>query len=174
MKYKRIFALDPSGSFDEGKGTTGTCLLNHNKEVSTASIRAKDYVNAESYWDAHLAAIDSIMATNRKDCIVVVEEYFLYASKAQDQINSRMETCRLLGLIQWHCYKKNYPIFFQRASEVKNRWGDDLLRKRLELPKVNRHEMDAVRHAMHYYTFRNDLNDKNKPKKKKTTVFSNF
>ena len=51
MKYKYIIALDPSGNFEEGKGTTGCCLFSAEKKniISTWSIRASKYKSKEEY-----------------------------------------------------------------------------------------------------------------------------
>ena len=56
MKYKYIIALDPSGNFEEGKGTTGCCLFSAEKKdiISTWNIRASKYKSKEEYWNAHL------------------------------------------------------------------------------------------------------------------------
>lgn len=174
MKYKYILSMDPSGSFDEGKGTTGWCVLTHNKVLQvTGSISATKFFSVEEYWSQHLTIIDEFMRKHPKETILVIEDYRLYASKADSQINSRMETCRLLGLIQWYCFFKNYPMVFQQAAEVKHRWEDHVVKKHIELPKINRHELDSIRHALHYFTFKNDLNKKQQ-KPKAPTVFTNF
>lgn len=164
--------MDPSGAFDEGKGTTGYCVMNHNKEIiEWGNLKAGQYMTAEEYWDAHLQLIESMM--KKYKCILVLEDYLLYANKAESQINSRMETCRLIGLIQWYCFKHRYPIRLQRATEVKNRWEDHILERQIKLPAINRHELDSIRHAMHFFTFKNDLHPNKNIRKKAVSVFTN-
>ena len=106
MKYKRILAIDPSGSYAEGKGTTGWVLMNDDEYLATTgTIAATDYSCAEEYWNAHLQLIDFNYQKHGDDMIVVIEDYRLYRDRALNQSNSLMETCRLLGLIQWYCWR---------------------------------------------------------------------
>lgn len=169
--YKYILAFDPSGSFYEGKGTTGWCLYNTvaKQFISFGSIFAKDYTCAEEYWNAVIDSIREIKELYKKDFIVVCEDYLLYAHKMNDQINSRMETCKLIGAIQLFCYTQKIPYYMQTASEVKKRWTDHILEHKGiirakgrgwipttgDASKYTHHTLDAIRHAIHYATFRN-------------------
>ena len=98
-----VIALDPSGSFKEGKGTTGiaTFVLVEDEVVRTEvhSISAKDYTSQTGYWSAHMKFIAECME-DYNTIHVVMEDYRLYGHKAQSQINSSMETIRLIGSIQ--------------------------------------------------------------------------
>lgn len=169
MTYKFILSLDPSGNFTEGKGTTGWCLFNtsDNKVIKAGSISALDFECKEDYWNYHLKHINK-MKKDHKSLIVVMEDYLLYASKANDQINSRMETPKLIGIIQLHCHSQNIPVFMQKASEVKTRWTNAILhhkeyiteyKRGYVIPnnkeKIDRHCLDSIRHAVHYSNFRN-------------------
>lgn len=170
--YRYILALDPSGSFYEGKGTTGWCVFDskENKFITCGSLFAKDYRSAEEYWNNVINLIDYWVKTiGRKNIILVCEDYLLYANKLHDQINSRMETCKLIGAIQLHCYKKNICYYMQTASEVKTRWSNKILEhkgyirlyRRSYIPTsgsaetYTHHTLDALRHAIHYATFKN-------------------
>lgn len=170
MQYKFILALDPSGNFTEGKGTTGWCIFNtsDDKVIKAGSISAKDFTTKEGYWNEHLSLITKTKKNYNKNLIIVMEDYFLYASKAQDQINSRMETPKLIGIIQLHCYAQGIPVFMQKASEVKNRWTNNILhhkeyinehKRGYVIPnskeQIDRHCLDSIRHAVHYATFKN-------------------
>lgn len=169
--YKHILALDPSGNWREGKGTTGFCLLTVNsKHKEVHAISAMDYDRPEAYWDAHIKYIDSIRK-NRKSLILVIEDYLLYASKASNQINSRMETPKLIGILQHYCYANNIPYCIEPASAVKTRWTNDILayKKFIErknnawymgATRLSKHHLDAVRHAVHYMTFLNGKEEK--------------
>jgi len=167
LNYKVVLAIDPSGNFYEGKGTTGFCCLqvNEQKILSTKHITAKDYRRMEAYWHEHLKIIKKYI-DKHKDVIVVIEDYLLYASKANTQVNSKMETPKLIGTLQHFCWMKGIPLIMQTASQVKNRWTDELLVHKGLISqknrfyyvagtdyKINKHCRDAIRHAMHYANF---------------------
>ena len=47
MKRRYVLGIDPSGAFNEGKGTTGLCLLSKTKRYrldNVWEIKAKDFV----------------------------------------------------------------------------------------------------------------------------------
>lgn len=170
MNYKFILGLDPSGNFYEGKGTTGWCIFNttDNKVIKAGSISAKDFMTQEDYWYAHMDLITNTHKKYKKQLVVVMEDYLLYASKAKEQINSRMETPKLIGIMQLHCYSNNIPYWMQRATDVKTRWANNILhykgyikeyKKGYVIPdtkdKIDRHCLDSIRHAVHYATFKN-------------------
>ncbi len=162
-----LLALDPSGAFNEGKGTTGFCFCNAETKniVHAGSVAAAVYCKQEEYWDACLKLILHYNKQCEGDFIVVMEDYMLYADKCETQINSRMETPKLIGIIQYMCYRKKIPLRMQTASEVKQRWHNGILIHEGVLEKrgrklfsgefeVDRHAIDAIRHAMHYITFK--------------------
>lgn len=168
MKYKWILGIDPSGSFTEGKGTTGICLIDAEtlQIIHAEDITARSFTSKEDYWEHHLHTIRSFLQRpNRKnrfnDTMVVIEDYILYANKAQSQINSRMETPKLIGIIQLWCTQNNIPYTMQFAHEVKNRWKDNILEWKGILKRkngrfqYNEHIRDSIRHAVHYAVFKN-------------------
>lgn len=168
--YRYILALDPSGSFKEGKGITGWVLMDSDENlIERGYIPASDYSCPEEYWDAHL---DVVMKYNRRyknELIVVIEDYILYRDKSASQTNSQMETCRLLGVILWKCWRAKQPYTLQLASQVKHRWSDELLLREGIIYRDGRnlihtgsnlslgliHTRDAFRHAQHYAVCRN-------------------
>ncbi len=171
MKYNYILGLDPSGAFEEGKGTSGWVLLNalENKVVHKNSIHATEYPCDTAYWGSHVRLLESL---NQKygmhGMSIVMEDYLLYADKAQSQVNSRFETSQLIGILKMTCDKYELPLFIQTASEVKRRWDNKvLLKKGIIRPHgrgfalvdpfmpINRHELDALRHALHLSYFYN-------------------
>ena len=176
--YKYILALDPSGSFHEGNGTTGWCLLDADTStiLDYGNIDAEHFKDMEAYWDEHLKLIFD-MRTD--DTIVVIEDYILYAEKMDSQINSRMETPKLIGIIQHYCWLNGIPYFMQLASEVKNRWNNEILEHKQIIytrnnrryvdanckKPINRHCIDSIRHAIHYNTFRNKKDGKHNVRK---------
>lgn len=171
MKYNYILAIDPSGSFYEGKGTTGWCIFNAKDNVVsvTGTIRASKFDSMPQYWDAHLQLIQRFHNKYKNEMIVVIEDYLLYAHRVDSQINSRMETSKLIGLLQYFCWSKQIPYYMQIASKVKNRWTDAILHYKKYIVIKGRyyylplnskktltiHNRDAIRHAVHYATFKN-------------------
>lgn len=169
MNYANILAVDPSGNFEEGKGTTGLCLFNCTRGCIQAvkDIHAKDYSSKEEYWQAH---IDFIMRAKEvySSLIIVIEDFTLDPRRALQQSHSKMETPKLIGILQLYCQQHNIPYRMQRAVEVKNRWADNILEYKQYIIKrnnahylpektkpISRHCKDAIRHAVHHYTFYN-------------------
>lgn len=171
MNYDFILAIDPSGAYYEGKGTTGWCVLETAKNRITLadSLQAISYQHPETYWQAHLNLIQKFCDKYGKNrIIVVIEDYILYKQKAQNQINSRMETCKVIGIIQHFCFQNKIAYTMQLAATVKKRWANEILEHNHYIAKknksyilpgtkqiLNRHALDAVRHAVHYQQFKN-------------------
>lgn len=170
MKHKFILALDPSGAYFEGKGTTGWCVYNCDMNcISLAGfLEAKRYETRLGYWDAHLNLLQKYYKRYGDKLHIVIEDYRLYANRADSQINSRMETCKLIGILQYYCELHDISYNMQLAVEVKNRWTNEILLhkrlivqsgKKLALPdkktEINKHACDAIRHAVHYASFKN-------------------
>lgn len=157
----KILALDPSGNFEEGKGTTGWCLLDENCKIqAVGQLLAKDCSGKEEHWLNHIKLIDHLNPD-----FVVVEDYLLYASKSKTQINSRFETPRLIGAIELHCWSENIPLRFQKASDVKIRFTDARLVQGNYISKsnsryyaagvmVSEHIRDSIRHGVYFTKFK--------------------
>lgn len=169
--YKYIFAFDPSGSFDEGKGTTGWVLMDYQENLlERGYIAAKDYDCAEAYWQGHVDLIYKYHKLYKHELIIVMEDYVLYRDRSESQTNSKMETCRLLGVLQFHCWRLQQPYTMQLAASVKHRWSDELLEREDIIWRKGRtyihsqsglniglvHTRDAFRHALHYAVCRNE------------------
>lgn len=168
MQYKYILGVDPSGNFNEGKGTTGFCLYSAEKDcvIKTKSICAEAYKTQHDYWHAVLMHVITT-AYKYKSIIIVMEDYTLYATKASSQINSRMETPKLIGVIEYYCEECEIPVILQPAHTVKNRWANEVLIHKKYINKlgtrfctadkhpIDRHAIDAIRHAVHYGNFKN-------------------
>ena len=146
------------------------------KLLDRGEIYAKDYCCPEEYWNAHLDLIKKYNKRYGKQLIVVIEEYVLYRDRSLSQTNSKMETVRLLGVMQNFCWKIKQDYSMQLASSVKHRWSDDLLfREQIiyqhrgtivhtesNIPINVSHTRDAFRHAIHYAVCRNKI-EKKKP-----------
>lgn len=177
-KYEYILAFDPSGNFNEGKGTTGWVLMNAKEELlARGYISAEDYHCAEEYWNAHLDLIRHNHKKYGSNLIVVIEDYILYRNRSQNQTNSKMETCRLIGVMQYVCWKLKQDYSMQLAATVKDRWSDELLlrehiiyRHRSNLIHTDSnlslglgHTRDAFRHALHFAVCKNKETYRKKP-----------
>lgn len=158
-----VLALDPSGNFKEGQGTTGWCLLDlkTNKIAKFGALKASDYSCQFHYWDAHIKLIDELTGYKPD---VVIEDYLLYSNRAEAQTNSRLETPQLIGIIKYEVWKRGLYIYLQTAMQVKTRWSDYILENKgyitrkngftyLGEVKVSDHIKDSVRHAVHYRTY---------------------
>ena len=159
-----VLAIDPSGSYYEGKGTTGWALFDSEKKqlLDYGHVRASKYNTVTEYY----AEISKLIKPGMK---VIIEEYLLYANKAKQQINSKMETSKLIGYLQMYCFSKGVSYTMQLAGEVVKRWADHILvhkgiiKQNMNTEKsvyyalgrvTNEHERDAMRHAIHYITFK--------------------
>ena len=170
MNYEHILAIDPSGNFEEGKGTTGMCIFDcKNMAIFyLQNIAAKDYNSKEDYWKAHTDFI-KVFTKRAGKCIIVIEDFTLDPRRAMQQSHSKMETPKLIGILQLFCKENNIPYKMQRPVEVKNRWADHILEFKKYIIKrnrmhyynysdkpISRHCKDAIRHAVHFATFYNE------------------
>jgi len=167
-----VIAIDPSGSFSEGKGTTGLARLllveDEIIRIETDYLEAKNFSSATAYWSSHLKYIAE-QIEDYGSVHVVMEDYRIYGGKAKSQINSSMETVRLIGIIQMYLADMKIPCTLQMAVEAKTRWTNEILvHKGFIVPEgrpgqfalavgrkhLNKHCMDALRHGVHYITFK--------------------
>ena len=159
-KVEWIIAYDPSGNFSEGKGETGVCIFNcaQNAVQETYTISAKDFECAEEYWYHHIALIHEFIEAH-PNTVVSMEDYQLYAGKAAAQVHSKFETVQLIGIIKMYCFLRSIKLYMRPAVAVKKRWTDTILEhhgylsKQLSSHPLVSHEVDAIRHAVHTYTF---------------------
>ena len=166
-----VLAFDPSGAYDEGKGTTGWCVMHckTNTVLEVGSIRALDYPTRMEYWDAHCQLIRECTKKYGMRLAVTAEDYILYKNKAESQINSSFETSRLLGVVEHYCWQYAIPFYIRKAVVVMQRWTDDILIYKHIIYRIAsarfvkcrdtkclcEHEVDAIRHATHYTFFEN-------------------
>lgn len=158
----KILAIDPSGEFTKGKGTTGFCLYDVEKgSFELFEIKANDYESRASYFYGIC-----MTATTKGVKTIIVEDYFLYNNakiSANSQTNSLLETPRLLGALEYEAHNTYTDIVFQRAN-IKTRFTDEILVKMGLLEKrgnkyyangkpTNDHQRDALRHALYYVKF---------------------
>ena len=142
--------------------------MDKQKVIDLGTRRAERYLRPEEYWKAHKNLIEYYSEKYKGNLAVVIEEYILYKDRCASQINSKMETCRLLGVLQEYCFEIKQYYNLQRATEVKNRWADDILEHEGIIYRKNRgiftkdgknvtvrHIRDAWRHATHFAVCKN-------------------
>lgn len=163
--------IDPSGAFDEGKGTTGWCIIDNStkKILSVDAIYAKNYSEKHDYWEAHIKLISKMDSRYRYQLGVSIEDFLLYKQQAQSLVNSTFETVRVIAIITHHCYQYGIVYALRNAVTAKQRWTDDILLYKGIIYKRNGklyaecrpdtplcdHELDAIRHAEHFAHFEN-------------------
>jgi len=93
---------------------------------------------------------------------IVIEDYRVYSSKAQQHIGSQVYTIREIGRIEWLAFKDATNIVYQMASQAKGRWPTSRMRMYpavkgfLVHPGLKRykdkrkHIIDAYRHLLTY------------------------
>ena len=147
-----FLAFDPSGNFENGKGTSGWCAFINN-EITIGTIAAEDSATIEEHFIKHIELID-----NSNVDVLVCESYRLQGNKAMQQTGSSLETPQLIGAIRLACYNKRIKFVLQEPSQ-KVRFSDDMLVEMNVLTKKGRsyffegqlttlHERDAIRHAL--------------------------
>ena len=167
----KVLAIDPSGSFKHGSGTTGWCIVEkeNKKIIELGNIKAKDYKTREDYFNAHKRLFDYEFD------ILVIENFILYQSTASSLFNQELETSELIGLICGVAQEHHKKIVRQKAAVVKPilKKNSILLSlinqktKQIELRtsakdrvqwylikekpiRLSNHIMDSIRHAFYY------------------------
>ncbi|WP_322154478.1 hypothetical protein [Paratractidigestivibacter sp.] len=155
----RYIVMDPSGSFDEGKGHTGVCILEDDdwEHMRSYSIAAKDFKTRCEYWKAHVNLI-----TTNPDATFVVESFMIRSDGFL--VGKMPETIRLIGVMQYFmdCFDIKYA--FQTPVMAKARFKDEALPKYIpglthDVKKkryylygnvINDHMRDAMKHLLYY------------------------
>lgn len=154
----RLLSLDPSGNFNEGKGTTGWANYYNDQVTSVGQILAKTFSNRKDYWDAHIKLLESLQPE-----IVVLESYVLFQNTQKMQIGSEMETSQLIGIITHYCDTHGIKLILQHPK-IQARYPRELLLKKGIISKKNntyyaagviitRHILSAIKHAEFYIRF---------------------
>jgi hypothetical protein len=148
----KFIAVDPSGNFKEGKGTTGWAVFEDGELKEFGEVKASNYNTQLDYWG-------DIIGILSKYPTVVCESYRLQPSKSMAQSWSALETPQLIGVIRYTC--KN--VIFQDPV-IKKRFTDEILitkgvvDKEGKLYKVqgrvtNDHMRDAIRHGLYHVNY---------------------
>lgn len=157
----KIIAIDISGNFEEGKGTTGYVIGSPDGTIhEVGEIKASDYKTRMEYHDA----VISLALNRKKSDVVVCENFKLYQHKAVQQSHSELETPRIIGALEYCCWLEKKPMYFQMAVDVKNRFSDEVLIDMgvlhkeksglyFQFIKTNDHERDALRHYFYFIKY---------------------
>lgn len=157
-----LIAIDPSGNFEEGKGTTGIAIFEDGVLKNTSVISASGYECAEAYWIEHIEYITMLECKDVGN-EVVCESYKLQKHRAMQQSGSWLETPQLIGYLRTACWDNNIPFTLQDPT-IKTRFNDNVLECMGIIEKKGRsyfrndkpitlHERDAIRHGLYYLRY---------------------
>lgn len=172
-KPRYVLGIDPSGSFNEGKGHTGFSIFDREQElfIKVAQLEAVNFKTQTEYWHAHITQI-AIVKETYKDVAFSMESFILYHATAMSLVNSEMETCQLIGIIKDYCYMHKLPLYMRPAVMVKRRWDEPVMEHRGVIYKHGKnygvyntdcmyataHILDSMKHALHcaYFELKED------------------
>jgi hypothetical protein len=157
----KVLSFDPSGNYNEGKGTTGWALFDNDELVEFGTISAADCCSLEGYFSEH----ETLIAI-KQPSIIVCESFKLFAHKQKAQTWSQMETPQLIGYLRMVCWKRKIKLVFQNPQD-KIRVVDSVLEKMGVLEKRNKnyycmnkatnlHIRDAIRHGVYFHRYRKE------------------
>ena len=162
--HRYVVGVDPSGNFKEGSGHTGLAVYDVSADeiVCCGYTYAGDYARFEEYYWATWKQI-VLLSKYFNDAPMSIEDYVLYGTKATAQINSQLETPRIIGFLMMQCWLNNIDVYIRPAVRVKKRWNEDVLVAYGYVHKKDRsyyltvdsdtplmtHELDAIKHAVH-------------------------
>lgn len=158
----RYVAVDPSGSFNEGKGHTGISIIDdwNWDTLETISYSAKSYPDRHTYWK-------TIMDTATKTCkdVIVIIESFVVRSNGF-LVGKMPETSLLIGALVYECERLGIPYIFQSPSQAKTRFKDEYLGKYipnyerrdngyyyLNGIRINDHIRDSLKHLLYFMKY---------------------
>ena len=119
----RFVFIDPSGSFNEGKGHTGISIIEDFQweTLSTYSIAAKDFDERHLYWKT---IIDKVVKSPKKTYVVI--ESFVNRNNGF-LIGKMPETPLFIGALVWELEQMGISYEFQSPTQAKSRFKDEHL-----------------------------------------------
>ena len=159
----RYIFVDPSGSFNEGKGHTGiACISDMNWDTLTIeSVSANHYSSRHEYWKA---IASSIVSRITLDTHVIIEAFMI--RNVGYVIGKMPETIQLIGYLSFILEEYGIPYTFQTPSQAKSRFKDTMLptfipnlthksnRYYLNNKIINDHVRDALKHLLYFNTYK--------------------
>lgn len=158
----RIMFVDPSGSFNEGKGHTGICTINYNIDkneldfdsMNVVSIAANNFKTRHDYWEAVITHANFID-------LVIIESFMI---RTQGFLMGKMpETIQFIGAFSYVLESKHIMYVLQTPTQAKSRFKDEALPRyipHLELRpngryyfnggQINDHIRDAMKHLLYF------------------------
>lgn len=167
MSETKFIVIDPSGSYNEGKGHTGmTTIIGEDwKTLETFSFDAKKYRNRTEYWTA---VINKVLAESKIQPVHVVIESFMIRSTGF-LIGKMPETIQFIGAMCYVFELRNITYTTQAPTTAKSRFKDKELgryipgfeyrdngRYYLNDKQVNDHIRDSLKHLLFYFRYRKD------------------
>jgi len=163
MKY--VF-VDPSGSFNEGKGHTGIAVIEDNdwNTLKYKSIAAKEFSTRHDYWYAIMETIEDYIY-DVSDIQVIIESFMI---RTQGFLMGKMpETIQFIGALEFTLEEWGVRYSLQTPTQAKSRFKDDDLPKYipgfekrtngrfyLNGKQVNDHIRDALKHLLYFTKYK--------------------
>lgn len=129
-------------AFDPGE-TTGIAIFKEGKYHSSKEL---NYLEILKYVRERTAY---------HNYIFVIEQFRVYAHKANTLINNDLIPSQVIGELCGEARWQEIPVVLQSASQAKGFFTDAKL-KALNLWPKSRHERDAIRLGLHYLCFGKD------------------
>jgi hypothetical protein len=161
-------AIDPSGSFNEGKGHTGISkIIDWDwNTLETKSYSAKNYTDRHTYWKDIIYS-----ATRTCENVTVIIESFVVRSNGF-LVGKMPETSLLIGALVYELERLGIPYVFQSPSQAKTRFKDEYLGKYipgyerrdngyyyLNGIRINDHIRDSLKHLLYFEKYGGTLNE---------------
>ena len=154
--------IDPSGSYNEGKGHTGIAIMEDDdwNTLKVFSLYANKYNSRLEYWQDILNKTIIPYKDNPKDLTVIIESFTIRSNGFL--IGKMPETFLLLGAMVYILDKLGITYIFQTPSAAKSRFKDEILDRYipnfskknnfyyLNGIRVNDHIRDALKHLLYY------------------------
>jgi hypothetical protein len=155
-------AIDPSGSFNEGKGHTGMSIIKDwdYDTLEVISFDANKYESRLEYWNA---IINTILKYPVDETHVVIESFTI---RTNGFLMGKMpETMLFIGAISYVLETLKYRFIFQSPSQAKSRFKDEYLDKYIpgyvkkgdyfyiNNKKTNDHIRDSLKHLIYYQKY---------------------
>jgi len=153
IKWEELFNLSRKDDkvpvsllcLDPGE-TTGYAIFHGSKLTSwgqTATVNKDDLL-----WNN----LEEILMSQEHD-FVVCENYRVYQHKLDRHSFSAIPTLRLIGAIDYHCWKHHRPVQYQMASQAKAFVTDRKLKEWGFWKEGMKHSRDAIRHGLYFLLF---------------------
>lgn len=160
---KHFIFVDPSGSFNEGKGHTAIAEMYEDdwSTLKTYTIAAKDYKTRFEYWNAIILKIlYSYHGLDDKPTVII--ESFMIRNNGY-LMGKMPETILLIGALSHALEAWGIDYHYQTPTQAKSRFKDEYLHKYipnfekrdngryyLNGKLTNDHIRDALKHLLYY------------------------